>query len=147
MKILKKISFNSPVILGFTTVCFVVLILDFITSGATDRLLFSVYRSSLMSPLTYFRFIGHIFGHANWSHFISNITIILIIGPLLEEKYGSVDIVVVIFFTALITGILNFIIFPNTMLLGASGVVFAFILLSSFASMSEGKIPLTFYTL
>ncbi len=97
-----------------------------------------------MSPLTYFRFIGHIFGHANWSHFISNITIILIIGPLLEEKYGSVDIVVVIFFTALITGILNFIIFPNTMLLGASGVVFAFILLSSFASMSEGKIPLTF---
>ena len=116
MKILKKISFNSPVILGFTTVCFVVLILDFITSGATDRLLFSVYRSSLMSPLTYFRFIGHIFGHANWSHFISNITIILIIGPLLEEKYGSVDIVVVIFFTALITGILNFIIFPNTML-------------------------------
>ena len=144
MKILKNISFNSPVILGFTTVCFVVLILDFITSGATDRLLFSVYRSSLMSPLTYFRFIGHIFGHANWSHFISNITIILIIGPLLEEKYGSVDIVVVIFFTALITGILNFIIFPNTMLLGASGVVFAFILLSSFASMSEGKIPLTF---
>ena len=63
---------------------------------------------------------------------------------MLEEKYGSVDIVVVIFFTALITGILNFIIFPNTMLLGASGVVFAFILLSSFASMSEGKIPLTF---
>ena len=116
MKILKKISFNSPVILGFTTICFVVLILDFITSGATDRLLFSVYRSSLMSPLTYFRFIGHIFGHANWSHFISNITIILIIGPLLEEKYGSVDIVVVIFFTALITGILNFIIFQLTLI-------------------------------
>ena len=30
------------------------------------------------------------------------------------------------------------------MLLGASGIVFAFILLSSFTCMKDGKIPLTF---
>ena len=86
------ISFNSPVILSFTAICFAALILDFITKGATTNTFFSVYRSSLLSPWTYVRFIGHIFGHAGWEHFIGNIMMILVVGPLLEEKYGSSSI-------------------------------------------------------
>lgn len=141
---LMRISINSPVILVFTLICFIALILSYITNGAVNSLLFSVYRSSLFNPLTYVRLVGHIFGHADWSHFIGNITLILIIGPLLEEKYGSSNMVFIILVTALITGILNFILFPDTMLLGASGVVFTFIILSSFTNMSNGRIPLTF---
>ena len=49
-------------------------------------LLFSVYRSSFLNPFTYFRLIGHVFGHADWEHFLGNITLILVVGPLLEEK-------------------------------------------------------------
>jgi len=143
-KIKNKISFNSPVILGFTGICLVSLILSTITDGASNNLLFSVYRSSLLSPFTYLRFIGHVFGHANWNHFINNIMIILIVGPLLEEKYGKNDMILVIVVTAFVTGLINFIFFPHVQLLGASGVVFAFILLSSFTSFKEGKIPLTF---
>ena len=70
--------------------------------------------------------------------------LILVVGPLLEEKYGSWDIALVVFSTALITGLVNYIFFPNVQLLGASGVVFALILLSSFTSIKEGSIPLTF---
>ena len=70
--------------------------------------------------------------------------LILVVGPLLEEKYGSSNILFVILSTALITGIVNFMFFPHSQLLGASGVVFAFILLSSFTSIREGSIPLTF---
>jgi GlpG protein len=70
--------------------------------------------------------------------------LLLVVGPMLEEKYGSSNMIFVILSTALITGIVNFIFFPNVQLLGASGVVFALILLSSFASMKEGEIPLTF---
>ena len=33
---------------------------------------------------------------------------------------------------------------PRTMLLGASGVAFAFILLTSFTEFKEGEIPMTF---
>lgn len=139
-----KVSFNSPVILGFALICFAVLILSFITSGFTNSLLFSVYRSSLLNPLTYVRFVGHVFGHAGWEHFIGNIMLLLIIGPLLEEKYGSEDIFFVILTTALVTGIASYILFPNVCLLGASGVVFALILLSSFTRLKEGEIPLTF---
>lgn len=139
-----KISFNSPVILGFSVICLAALVLGFLTRGMTTRLLFSVYHSSLMNPLTYIRMIGHVFGHADWSHFIGNITLILVIGPLLEEKYGSSNILFVILATALVTGGVNYMFFPNIQLLGASGVVFAFILLSSFTSIREGFIPLTF---
>lgn len=136
-----QISFNSPVILAFTIACFIVLLVDKITGGVSTNALFSVYRSSLLSPLTYFRFFGHVLGHAGWEHFIGNIMLILVVGPLLEEKYGSANILFVILATALVTGIVNFIFFPYTQLLGASGVVFALILLSSFAGFEEGKIP------
>lgn len=138
-----KISFNSPVVLSFTAICFIALVLNWITKGYTNNLLFSVYHSSLTQPLTYLRFFGHIAGHANWNHFIGNITLLLVIGPLLEEKYGSLNILFVILSTALVTGIVNYIFFPNIQLLGASGVVFAFILLSPITSFKEGTIPLT----
>lgn len=139
-----KISFNSPVIVGFTIACFAVLILGKITGNATTDRFFSVYRSSLLSPFTYIRFFGHILGHAGWEHFIGNIMLILVVGPLLEEKYGSANILFVILATALVTGVIHFIFFPRIQLLGASGVVFALILLSSLTSIEEGKIPLTF---
>lgn len=139
-----KISFNSPAILGFTVICFAALLLGYITKEESTNLVFSVYRSSLSNPLTYVRFIGHVFGHAGWEHFIGNIMLILVVGPLLEEKYGTSNIIFVIMATAVFTGLVHFIFFSNVRLLGASGVVFAFILLSSFTSIKEGEIPLTF---
>lgn len=139
-----QFSFNSPVILGFTIACFLVLILDKVTGGSSTNEFFSVYRSSLLSPLTYIRFFGHVLGHEGWEHFIGNIMLILVVGPLLEEKYGSLNILYVIIATALVTGIVHFIFFPHIQLLGASGVVFALILLSSFTGFEDGKIPITF---
>lgn len=139
-----RLSFNSPVILGFALICFAVLMIDKVTGGVSTDELFSVYRSSLVNPLTYIRFFGHVLGHAGWDHFIGNIMLLLVVGPLLEEKYGSSNILFLILSTALVTGIVHFIFFPRTQLLGASGVVFALILLSSFTSFKEGKIPVTF---
>lgn len=139
-----RITFNSPVILSFVGVCLLALILDKITGGISTLKLFSVYRSSFLNPLTYVRLIGHIFGHAGWSHFINNIMMILILGPMLEEKYGSKDILLVILITAAVTGAFHMIFSPFTRLLGASGVVFAFILLSSLTSFDDGGIPVTF---
>lgn len=139
-----KVSFNSPVILSFAILCFAAMVLNFVTSGAANHAFFSVYRSSLLSPLTYVRLFGHVLGHAGWAHFFGNITLILVVGPLLEEKYGSANLLFVILATALTTGLVHFIFFPGVGLLGASGVVFALILLSSFTSMKEGEIPLTF---
>jgi membrane associated rhomboid family serine protease len=62
---------------------------------------------------------------------------------MLEENYGSITLLVMILITALATGILNVLLF-NSYLMGASGVVFMMILLSSFTNFSQGEIPLTF---
>lgn len=139
-----KIKFNSPVILSFVFISFISLILGIMTKGLTTRLFFSVYLSSIFNPLTYIRAFTHVLGHADWSHYINNMLIILVLGPLLEEKYGSANIIIVILATALVSGVANVLLFPHTRLLGASGVVFAFILLSSITSFEEGSIPLTF---
>lgn len=139
-----KITFNSPVILSFTAVCSVALLLGYVTKGASTDAFFSVYRSPLLSPLTYVRLLGHVCGHAGWEHFIGNIMLLLVVGPLLEEKYGSYNILFVILATALVTGIANCLLFPGVQLLGASGVVFAFILMASFTGSRNGQIPLTF---
>ena len=63
---------------------------------------------------------------------------------MLEEKHTSKVIVEVTVVTAVITGVINYIFFANVALCGASGVVFAFMLMSSFTSFREGEIPLTF---
>jgi GlpG protein len=98
----------------------------------------------MASPFTYLRFFGHVFGHLDISHLTGNLMMLLILGPMLEERYGGKILTAVIAVTALITGVASFILFPNQALMGASGVVFAFILLASFTSFKEREIPLTF---
>lgn len=139
-----RIVFNAPVILWFSIICLIALIAAIITGGRSSQMVFSVYRSSLADPLTYVRLVGHVFGHADWEHILGNITLILVVGPLLEEKYGSMNLLFVMLATALVTGLVHMIFFPHVQLLGASGIVFAFILLSSITSIREGSIPLTF---
>ena len=39
-----RLSFNSPVILGFTLACFIVLILDKVTGSASTRSVFTGHR-------------------------------------------------------------------------------------------------------
>ncbi len=139
---IQKISYNSPVILTFFLISLGALVLNTLTMGNTNEMFFSVYKSSFANPLTYVRLVGHVFGHANFEHFFNNMLIILLIGPILEEKYGSKTIAILVLFTAVVTGLFN-IIFTNNMLLGASGVAFMFIILTSIVNLEKGKIPLT----
>ena len=139
-----RVIFNAPAIIVFTVICFVVMLLDYVTMHATTKALFSVYNSSLLNPLTYVRFFGHVFGHADWDHLMGNIMYILILGPLLEEKYGTSNMWFIILATALVTGLIHFFFFPAVHLLGASGVVFALILLASMTGMKDKGIPVTF---
>ena len=139
-----KITFNAPVTLAMVLLCVIATLLGIITSGKSTQLLFMTYHSSLKNPMTYVRFLTHIFGHADWRHFIGNASYLLLLGPMLEEKYGTKAILEVIGITAIFTSVLNYILFWNVGLCGASGVVFAFIVLASFTGFNEGEIPLTF---
>jgi GlpG protein len=144
MKKKLKISYNAPVVLTFVLICLVVLVIDGLTMGKSTNLLFMTYHSSLANPLTYIRFFTHALGHSGWSHFINNAAYLLLLGPMLEEKHGSQTLLEIIAITALVTGLVNYIFFPSVGLCGASGVVFAFIILASFTGFKDGEIPLTF---
>ena len=129
-------------ILTFFLLSLLVLFLDQWTGGWTTMHLFCVYRSSLKDPLFYIRLFGHVLGHAGWEHFLNNMLLLLVVGPPMEEKYGSIPLLKGIVLTALVTGVLQCVLFPRTGLLGASGIVFMLIMLSSLAGFSGG-IPVT----
>jgi len=139
-----KIKYNSPVILNFAFAAVIVkLVNDFLFPGITFKYFALLPGMEFSDPLTYLRFFTHILGHDSWQHLLGNFTFILLIGPMLEEKYGRRDMIIMILFTALSTGILNKFLFDSG-LLGASGIAFMMILLASFTNIGSGSIPLTF---
>lgn len=143
MKRLFRLQYNAPVTLTFALVSLAALILGKLTDGWTTTYLFSVWHSSLSDILTYPRFILHVIGHSNYSHYIGNMMMILVVGPGLEEKYGSRNLLSAIIITALVSGLVHWFLFPGTMLLGASGIVFMMIVMASLAGMRDGYIPIT----
>ena len=137
------IDYNAPVTLTFSLICALVLGVHYYTNGYSTRLLFMTYNNSLFNPLTYIRLVTYVFGHAGFDHFFGNITYILLLGPMIEEKYGSKKLMYMILITAVVGGILNNILFPEVALCGASGIVFMMIILASSTSFERGQIPLT----
>ncbi len=139
-----RITYNSPVILTFTLICSAVMMADIAYIPGITETFFTIYPNMNPSdPVSTVRMVSHVIGHANWAHLVGNFTFILLLGPMLEEKYGSQTLLLMILVTALVTGLLNITLF-HTALMGASGVVFMLILLSSFTNIRSGHIPLTF---
>lgn len=138
-----RIKYNSPTVLTFALISLCVLLLNKLTDGAATMQLFCVYRSSLKDPLTYPRFFLHVLGHSSFSHYLNNILLMLVIGPPLEEKFGSLSILTAMAITAFVSGLVQFIFFPGSALLGASGIVFMMIVMLSMTGKSNGTIPLT----
>lgn len=143
MKRFFRLQYNAPVTLTFALVSLGALLLGKVTDGWTTTYLFSVWHSSLADILTYPRFILHVLGHTDYSHYIANMMMILVVGPGLEEKYGSKNMISAIIITALVSGLVHWFLFPGTMLLGASGIVFMMIVMASLAGMRDGRIPIT----
>ena len=142
MDILNNLHYNSILILSYFFISLFVLLLNYVSKGYVNETFCSSYRSSLFDPLTYVRAFTHIIGHSNWKHFSSNFLYILLIGPMIEEKYGTINLLIMILITALVTAIINAL-FSNKRIVGASGIVFMLIILSSFVNIQAGKIPLT----
>ena len=136
-----RIKYNSPVILTYSIVSIAVLI--FCSGGLSMKYFSSPAQLTFSNPYFYVRLISYIAGHGGWSHLIGNLTIILLLGPLLEEKYGSVKLLEMILITAIATGLFNAFLF-STSLVGGSGIAFMLILLGSFSNISSKEIPLTF---
>ncbi len=141
-----KIKYNAPTTLTYAFFCTMVVALDQSVLHGLTRAFFTVPNALAFDPflpLNYLRLVTHIAGHADWNHLVSNLAYILLLGPMLEETYGSLTMFLMIVVTGFVTGVLNACFFPHP-LLGASGVVFMMILLASFTNHGKDDVPLTF---
>lgn len=142
-----KIRFNAPVILTYSIACTVIFIIGQVAPGFMN--LFVVPGNTMafnVLSLDGFRLVSYILGHGSWEHLIGNLSFVLLIGPVLEEKYGSIRMIVMILVTALATGIFNALLLPNPSL-GASGIVFMLVLLISMTNVRKGEIPITLFAI
>jgi membrane associated rhomboid family serine protease len=138
---MRKVHYNSPVILTYALLSLAVLGLNYITGGASNRH-FMLRPTNFFDPFMYVRMFTSAIGHANWSHFFGNFFMMLLIGPAMEERYGSVALLKMITVTAFVTGVIHAFMDMNT--IGASGILFMLILLASVTNFKKGRIPLTF---
>ncbi|MDR2072538.1 MAG: rhomboid family intramembrane serine protease [Spirochaetaceae bacterium] len=141
-----KLKYNAPAVLSFTIISTLVLLLSqTLIRGLIPGWFMVRGRGSFEfgSLCCWITLVTHVIGHGDWNHLFSNFSFILLLGPILEANYGSLSLVIMMFLTALVTGLLNALIFPAG-LLGASGIVFMMILLASFTNFSKGEVPLTF---
>lgn len=142
-----RLRYNSPVILTFSLLCLLVLFIPALhpvnpTGQFGHWFVVDKQFSNFAEYITYFTYI---FGHANAEHLMGNLTFILLLGPIVEEKYGGGSLMWMILVTAVATALAhNFIVPGNVALLGASGIVFMLIILVSFTNVHRGQIPVTF---
>jgi membrane associated rhomboid family serine protease len=135
-----RITYNAPVVLTFTLAAVAVFVLTRLVDDL--RPWFMAY-PRLGDARSYVGLVTHILGHESWEHLLGNFMLILLIGPILEERHGSIGLLVMILVTALVTGLAT-IAFSSSGLMGASGIVFMMILLASMANVRGGEVPLTF---
>lgn len=147
-----KIRYNSPVVLTFSLISIAVYFANLILSVGTgpdsigpltENFFMLRGHFNWANPLDYLRLFTYTMGHANQAHIVGNMSVFLLIAPIMEEKYGSRNILIMMLITALVTAVFQILLFQSG-LLGASGIVFMFIVLVSFADAQKGSIPLTF---
>jgi membrane associated rhomboid family serine protease len=138
-----KIQYNSPVILTYALICALVMLLTHVFGDSVQSFFVLKAEFSFISFRDWLSLITYTLGHSSWNHLLGNMMLILLVGPMLEEKYSSKTLLIMMLLTALITAVSNIVLFNNNVL-GASGIAFMMILLSSFSSFKKGNIPLTF---
>jgi membrane associated rhomboid family serine protease len=139
-----RVHYNAPVVLTFSLLALGLYVVDLWFEGAVTRGFFVTGPPfSLLDPLDYARLVSHTIGHGSTMHLFNNLTMILLLGPTLEERYGSENMLKMMLLTALLVGVLNLAVIRSG-LLGASSVVFMFITLISIVDLRRGSIPVSF---
>lgn len=136
-----KITFNAPVTLTFALLA--TLIYFVFTHGLPPEVCILRGTFNFSNWKEYLSLFGYTVGHGSTEHLIGNLSLILLLGPILEEKYGSKKLFTMIMLTAFLTAIVHIMFFSHN-LIGASGFVFMMIVLVSLTNVKSGEIPITF---
>ena len=143
------LSFDAPASLVYAVISFIIFVLsrellpsltDFFSAPSAPG---TEYAFNWTNPLQYSRFLVHVLGNISWAVYASDLAFILLLGPQLEQKFGSPVITLMMAVTALASGLLNAA-FSSALLMGGTGIAFMMILLAAFTSVDRNSIPLSF---
>ncbi|KAH8048944.1 hypothetical protein JL722_12179 [Aureococcus anophagefferens] len=130
---LRRIVVDAPVVLGFAFVCCAVFFVNLVAPGTNVFVACPPFRmASPLNPLTYLRLLTHTVGHTGYDHLKGNMVNLLLVGPASEKEFGSMNLLKIMVYVAVSSAVAHMALGPaNGYQLGASGVVFALILLNS----------------
>lgn len=142
-----KFSYDAPVTLTFALITIVVFLLDTLAFKGSLNLKFlhtptssvGAFPFSFKEPLSIVRLFLHVFGNVDKSYLICNLIFILLLGPEMENRYGSVIIGIMIFVSALFSGVLSAS-FCKAEVCGSDPIVFMLIILWTMMHLSRKKI-------
>jgi rhomboid protease GluP len=134
-----RITFCAPLTLLIAALCAAVTYLP----GAAELLGARGSLGGLFSPLNWARLLSWPFAHGDTLHLLANLSMLLLLGPIVEVRLGKVEYLFSLAATAIFVGLVHATL-GSGLLIGASGWVFMLILLSGFASSAKG---LPFHTL
>lgn len=150
-KINLKFCYDAPVTVTFSFICILIYILDaFLLKDFLANTILSaptvgdgILPFSFSQVLSYPRLILYVFSSSSLTLLLINLIFILLLGPSIEEQYGSVVIGIMIAVSALFSGVLNAC-FNKEVLQGATAIVFMMIFLNGFMAFSKRKFPISF---
>ena len=146
-KLKLKFVYDAPVMLTFALAVLVIFVLDtFVVKGKlAEKWLLSPTSAEGSLPFAFsdftsiFRLFLHVLGGRDIPFLICNLIFILLLGPEMEERYGSVIIGIMIFVAALFSGVLNAC-FCKIPVSGSEPVVFMLILRCAMMHLSRSTV-------
>ena len=140
-----RLRFNAPVTFSLALMAAAVMLVDRYLAAGLISSIFTAPGSNFDStnPTHYIGLLTYVFGHESWTHLWNNFLIIILLGPILEEKHDPKAFGIMILVATLITGIFN-ILLKQPPLVGSSAIAFMMIMLVSFARSKPGDIPVSF---
>lgn len=138
-------SYHSMVTISYFLICFIVFVLNVLFKDKVTRFL-KIRRGSIFNPMNYIRLVTSGFCHADFQHFRNNFIFILLLGPILEEKYGSLLFLEMILITTVASSIFH-LLFYDSSAIGSSDLVYMMVVLCGIVCSFDGKIPITFVLL
>ena len=137
------IDYNSPIIINYILVCFVLFVLNKLTNGYINNICY-LPSNLIINPFALHRLLLYTLVHGSFEHLIGNMALLALTGPSVEKKYGSGITLGLIAINSVMVGLLQGVVIHQDVI-GASSIVFMFVILSVFADTETQKIPLTVF--
>ena len=142
-KIIDNIDYNSPVIINYILVCFVLYVLNKLTDGYINDICY-LPSNLIINPFALHRLLLYTLVHGSFEHLIGNMALLALTGPSVEKKYGGGIVLGLIAVNSVMIGLMQGVLVHQGVM-GASSIVFMFLILSVFADTETKKIPLTIF--